>query len=166
MASAVPPETRRQFEHGGIDRAWIEAEPSLQRRIDQPLQCLRVRGDRAEEQHLVAAGHEQGRKVLNVDRTDDIGLVLDVDPHPVHARIIKGQQHLIEQLAIAITGAAPMRAQTGHRELDFSRWGWRGGTHLSAASTFDRQAGGLQEQHDAIAVIALDLDRAVLDGAT
>ena len=58
----------------------------VQRAAHEAGQRLRVGQHRAEEQHLVAAGEQEGGEVLDVEVADQVGLVLDVDPHEAQRR--------------------------------------------------------------------------------
>ncbi len=79
-----------------------------------------VRQQRAEEQHAVAAGEQEGGEVLDVEVADQLGLVLDVDPHEAGGGAGVAQAHGDargdEGVAVGLAGAAPLGAQAGDEQ--------------------------------------------------
>lgn len=59
---------------------WARTELILKRSTEHAGQRRSVGHHRAEEQDLVAASDQQRREILDIHRTQNIGLILDIDP--------------------------------------------------------------------------------------
>src|SRR5687767_14332660 len=96
--------------------------PSSNKFLEQPLQVLVVRQHHAVEQRLVAAAHQDGGEVFDVDVLDCFGVVLDVDPAELRAREALGHRH--EPRAVGDAGIAPRGAKAGDEKFAIRLHAW------------------------------------------
>lgn len=87
-------------------------------RANQSLQRLDRRRNRSEKPGLIADGQQHGRKVLNVQRVEQIGFIFHIDPQePGWCEL--GPQ-LLKTLAVVTANTAPLGAKTNDKQT--SRW--------------------------------------------
>ena len=81
-------------------------------RLQDSLRQAQIHFNRAQERHHVATLDQKSREIVDVQITDQVGLIFDIDPGELHLRMALRQR--LEILAIFATTAAPGSAQTSH----------------------------------------------------
>ena len=89
-------------------------------RANQPLQHFWLRCDGAKKAGFVADCQQDRRKVLNVQRVQQIGLIFHVDPQKLS--IWKAGLHLLKTGAVIPAHPAPIGAQAGNEHRVWIGW--------------------------------------------
>ena len=77
--------------------------------LDESAQSVEVGCNRSEKLGLTVRRNQQGRKVVHLDRVDQVGFVFNIDPHKLGDR--KFRLQLQKRCAVVLAGSAPLGAQ-------------------------------------------------------
>lgn len=121
LVGGVCPNSGHQISDRRVGQRWRRRVVDL--RPNQALQRFGLRRQRAKKARLASHGQQQGGKVFDIKRMQQVGFVFDIDPEK--ARLRKFGLHLREACAIVPAHAAPFSAEADDEYRGEQRRGFR-----------------------------------------